>query len=237
VRILDAYTNQGEAPQVSACFRKPTPGHEYEMLMHFVHNALPSPCGDERLAVFIEPRLETGCPDAVALYWRAAEAVDPDALRRLGSADDRLLQLIWLEGGIPFSRFKDRWGAQASRRVRELVSLGLVRSDDSILSVPEEGLVVSRLIAVEAKMAGPSGALGQAARNMWFASESYALMPALPTARDLCERYKSCGVGIVTPQQNIDEASIPARAVGLPQSHVTWRFNRMALELCAFGAA
>jgi hypothetical protein len=207
------------------------------MLMRFVRHSLPAPCINERLAVFIEPRLETGCPDAVALYWKALEEVDLDTVSRLRPSDDRLLHLIWLEGTIPLSRFEDRWGTRASLRVRELVSLGLVRSDDSMLSIPEQALVVSRLIAVEAKMAGPSGALGQAAKNMWFASESYALLPALPTARSLCERYKSCGVGIVMPQEQIEAASIPAKAVSLPQSHVSWRFNRMALELSARGAA
>lgn len=237
MRILDAFSDKETGPEVSASFRRPTPGPEYELLMEFVGKSLSSPSEHERLAVFIEPRLETGCPDAVAVYWRATEGADLDVLRRLRPADDRLLQLIWLEQGIDAANLETRFGRPVARRAHELVALGLVCDEGYGMSVPDEGLVLSRLIAIEAKIAAPSSALRQAARNMWYASESYVLMPNLPTTQALCERYASCGVGIVTADEQIDQSSIPARRMGLPQSHVTWRFNRMALELCASGAA
>ena len=91
------------------------------------------------------------------------------------------------------------------------------------------------MIAIEAKMAGPAKVLTQATRNTWYASESFALMPAVPMCEDLAERYAACGVGIVTPESSIDEPAVSAARMGLPQSHVTWRFNRAAHELSAAG--
>lgn len=234
MRILDASVAEAERP-TSTTFRRPTPGPEYDLLMAFIARGLPSPDVGERLAVFIEPRLETGCPDAVAAYWRPAPGPDQCTLSRLRPIDDRVMHLVWLEPGIDTESIESRYGPQVAGRARELAVMGLIDDCESRMTVPHERVVLSRLIAVEAKVAGPASALRQATRNTWYASESYVLMPAVPTAQSLSEKYAACGVGIVTPDDVVDSPSLSALNLGLPQSHVTWRFNRLAMELTAAG--
>lgn len=234
MRILDALIADAEQP-TSASFRRPTPGPEYDLLMAFIARGLPSPDADERLAVFIEPRLETGYPDAVAAYWRPVPGPDQATLSRLKSIDDRVLHLVWLEPGIEAESIEGRYGPQVAGRARELAAMGLINNCESRMTVPHDRVVLSRLIAVEAKIAGPASALRQATRNTWYASESYVLVPTVPTAQSLSDRYAACGVGIVTPDEAVDSPSLSAMSLGLPQSHVTWHFNRLAMELTAAG--
>ena len=207
------------------------------MLVEYIQRALPQPQRCEKLAVFIEPRLDTGCPDAVAVYWRPRGAPDLGILEELRPADDRLLHLIWLEGAVDAQSLGQRLGRIAQGRAQELAELGLIRARRGELTVPRNRLALSRLIAIEAKVAGPAAALSQAARNSSYASESYVLLPNVPTARSLCARFAACGIGIVTPRTALASPALPARGFGLPVSHLTWRFNRMALQHSESGAA
>jgi len=218
---------------VSAAFRAPTPGPEFDMLYDYLQHALPHPERSEQMAVFIEPIVETGCPDAVAVYWKRAEIPEREAWDSLGPSDDDLLQFIWVEPGVDCMQIERSLGKQAAIRARELVALGFLTQCDGYLAVREDGLVLSRVLAIEAKISGPAAVLSQAARNTWFATESYALMPTPPTAQRLCDRYRSCGVGIVTPDAAIECPTVAARKWGLPQSRLTWRFNRLALEVAS----
>jgi hypothetical protein len=217
-------------------FRRPTPGPENDMLLEYVQRALPLPGRGEELAVFLEPHLDTGCPDAVAVYWRPRRA-DARALGTLRPRDDRLLHLIWLEGVVDAGSLEGRFGPAVSRRAQELAALGVIRSRGGELSVPRSRLALSRLIAIEAKLSSPASALAQATRNSSYASESYVLMPNPPTVRLLCSKYSACGVGIVTPQVPLTSPVLPARHFGLPISPLTWRFNRMALAFSERGRA
>lgn len=236
MRILGVDTENRHEPALFA-FRRPTPGPEFDLLMQFVETSLPTPERSESLAVFIEPRLETGCPDAVAVYWRTGAAEDTAALAQLTPQDDKLMHFVWLEGHTGPTGVEERLGRAAGKRVRELIDLGLIRESDSSLTVHDPTLALSRLIAIEAKVSAPSHALTQAVRNTWYASESYVLMPSMPLTQSLCDRYSSCGVGIVLPCDELARPSVPAEMRGLPQSHVTWRFNRVAIGLCDSGAA
>ncbi|MDZ4064896.1 MAG: hypothetical protein U1E22_09550 [Coriobacteriia bacterium] len=224
--------------RVASRFRRPTPGPEFELLSRYLERSLPVPNPEERMAVFVEPRLETGCPDAVAVYWRPDGTECMRTLEALTVSDDRLVQFVWVAGSVRRAALVDQLGPAAAKRARELVEMGLLSEvDGEEICVAQHSLVLSRLIAIEAKLRGPSSALSQAARNTWFASESFALLPNLPTASSLCARYKACGVGILTPGDQVSDPSLPARRQGLPQSHVTWRFNRLARQLSAQGAA
>ncbi len=221
--------------RVSALFRRPTPGPELDLLAHFLEQSLPRPNARERLAVFVEPRIETGCPDAVAVYWRPGGHEDGATLKRLTTADDRLLHFVWLRGAISRDDLRACTGDAVAKRANELVAMGFLTGADNKLSVADGGLALSRVIAVEAKMSAPSSALSQAARNTWFASESYVLLPSAPSAAELCHRYEACGVGILTPADRFASPTIPAKEWRLPQSYVTWQFNRLVRELSAAG--
>jgi hypothetical protein len=214
-----------------ADFRRPTRGPEFEMLVEYLKCGLPMPKRSESLAVFLEPRLETGWPDAVAVYWRSDRGLRPDAACQLQHADDRLLHFIWLEGTVSHAGISARYGPTVAQRALDLLTLGaVVENRNRGLRVRKSTLAVTRLIAIEAKVSAPRSALSQAARNAWYASESYVLLPQLPTGRTLRSQYASCGVGIVTPDDHLESPPVPAHVFDLPRSHGTWRFNRMALH-------
>jgi hypothetical protein len=217
-------------PARHLCFRKPTPGPELDLLAEFLSSHALLPDSGQRVAVFLEPKVETGYPDAVVAYWTPEprlRGLQADALRR---SDDQILQFIWAETEATEPALVRSMGRSVSKRLRELAEFGLVAREDDRLRVSEHALVLDRLVAIEAKVSAPGAALQQAVRNEWFASESYVLLPAAPGSR-LMDRFHACGVGVLTPSSTLSAPTVAAALGSLPKSTLTWRFNWLAHQL------
>jgi hypothetical protein len=185
--------------------------------------------------VFYEPKLESGFPDAVIVYWAPAIAERWAPQRaRLSVADLRGYQWILAQGTaeleheqlaieLPFTR-------EPEATIARLVAAELLREhEDHLWVVPlASTFAVTRLIAIEAKIKEPSRGLLQAARNGWFASETYLLAARLSHSPEFQERARSMGVGLIGRDDPIELIAIAAERRSLPLSYASWLFNEWA---------
>jgi hypothetical protein len=84
----------------------------------------------------------------------------------------------------------------------------------------------SKIIAVEAKVGKWTEVLNQALLNTWFASESYVLVPQLPSQPQLAEAQR-LGIGVCSlDDQKV--AEVASESTRLPRSYASWMLNDWA---------
>lgn len=212
-------------------FRRPTQGPELDLVVNYVSEFCCESSSGLRIDCFIEPSIESGFPDAVLVHWdpRATEGW-PAARRELRIEDLRLLQLLLLGGRSDLKSLGRRFGAPVTRSIERLRAAEVVAVDDAgIAGALPLGQVfaVKRLVAIEAKMTGRIQGLMQAARNSWFASESFYLAGSRPGTRLMIEADK-LGVGLLSVGVPLDAPLVRPTLHGLPVSYVSWLFNEWA---------
>jgi hypothetical protein len=90
----------------------------------------------------------------------------------------------------------------------------------------ERSFAVRQIVAFEAKIAGWRAVIEQASLNRWFASESYVLVPKLPTNREAAIREATaCGVGIWLASEARPILQAPVAGQDQPVSFASWVLN------------
>jgi hypothetical protein len=212
-----------------------TPGREDQLVRAYLSERLPDPESGEARTIFCEPRLESGFPDAVVAYWKPAVTYRWSTRRaNLTTADLRGYQWILSQGladldhdqlevDLPYAR-------PPRETIRRLRLAGLLLDVDNGLRVApiSANFAVTRLIAIEAKLKEQSRGLLQAARNGWFASESYLLTERASSNPILMERARSYGVGLIGQEDDLCQPAVAAERRALPVSYASWLFNEWA---------
>jgi hypothetical protein len=90
--------------------------------------------------------------------------------------------------------------------------------------------IAKKIVAIEAKMRAWRVALEQAAANLWFASHSYILVPALNCLRLICEEAKKLGIGVLVFDGKQIRTVLSPRKQPIPVSYGSWLINEWALE-------
>ena len=164
-------------------FRTPTAGPELDLVNEYLSEHLPTPPRGQMLTVFLEPEIESGFPDLVAVYWseRVASAWD---MRRaqLTVNDIRVAHFLATAGRGDAETLKHFFSSRVSATLDRLHAAKMIRRiRGGWLTLSLSSIfAVRRLIAIEAKVTNPREGLQQAILNTWFASESYLLLPKLP---------------------------------------------------------
>lgn len=217
--------------QVGLSLRTPTIGPEYDLVLAYIDSQLPpAPRGQER-TVFVEPEIESGFPDVVAVYWHAATALRWSSARtKLTKVDIRVAHFLAKVGGTEVETFKPFFTKSVVPSLERLLSAGVVRATAKTwrLRSMQDIFAVRRLVAIEAKIDQWRGGLHQAIQNTWFASESYLLLPRVPRGSDLLNEALRLGVGVKTRNQKLDSSDGPARRDRIPKSYASWLFNEWA---------
>ena len=182
-----------------------------------------------------EPELPVGCPDALLLYARAKGAsvfrgYEPTT-RHL-----RLLHQIWLCRGVrieELGRLVSLTTRATDRLVRELVSFKLVVRTGSYVRARAIDLIfsLSGIVAIEAKVSDWRKGLRQSLSNLWFASESYLLVPSGVGGTALHAEAKELGVGVVRFDGRRCLRSLRPMRQSLPVSYGSWLVNEWATSL------
>jgi len=211
--------------------RTPTVGPEYELVLAYIDAQLPpAPRGQER-TVFVEPEIESGFPDVVAVYWHAATALRWSSARvKLTEVDIRIAHFLAMIGSTGSETFKPFFKKNVVPSLERLHAAGIVRATSKKwhLHSLQDIFAVRRLVAIEAKIDQWRDGLHQAIQNTWFASESYLLLPHVPRRSDLLDEALRMGVGVKTRDQKLDSSEGPARRDRIPKSYVSWLFNEWA---------
>lgn len=211
--------------------RKPTQGPEYDLVSSYVESRLPVPPRGQALTVFIEPRIASGFPDIVAVYWHVATTRDWTSQReQLSKVDIRVLHYLALSGATEKEQLTSFFTPAVEKSLRRLQDVGLLKETRKQWQTRslEKIFAVRRLIAIEAKINEWQEGLHQAFHNTWFASESFLLLPALPRYARVVGEAARHGVGVVTCQQSLDCAEAAAREERIPKSYASWLFNEWA---------
>lgn len=231
ISAFPSLQNAGLSPRLM------TPGPEKDLVLSFVASGIPAAPEGQELTIFIEPKLESGYPDIVAVYWDHLITKSWSGARsKLTKNDLRLLQFLVLsadDGSIPIGRVYSSFGRGPKSRqsLGRLLRAELIDIDESeslFVRPLSEIFAVRRLIAIEAKISDWKSALAQAFQNTWFASESYLLLRDVPKRSNLQESAAQFGLGVLGPADELDVAQIAARQDNLPKSHASWLFNEWA---------
>jgi hypothetical protein len=229
--MLTARTLEHRRPGVRVAglsFRTPRGGPEYDLVGDYVEQQLPLPPRGQRRTVFLEPEIESGFPDIVAVYWHEATAMRwSDVRTTLSEFDIRIAHFLAVAGTTDVATLQPFFRVNIPRSLERLCAAGVVRGciKGWSLQSMEKTFAVRRLVAIEAKINQWRDGLQQAFQNNWFASESYLLLPRLPKNADVMERAERFGVGVRTRDQELDCVSMPARRERIPKSYASWLFN------------
>lgn len=219
-------------PAIGLSMRKPTAGPELEFVQEFIStvtNVMRTPSTE--MAVFYEPRLDTGFPDIVFVRYESKMFEHWNSKRlSLATTDLKILHHMYLFGLVDDGELKKTLGFG-----QKVINDSLERLNDSklicryrekwrVIDV-NKSFAVRDIIAVEAKMKGWSSVLQQAQNNTWFASESYVLSPVDKPSDRILTMAAHLGVGIFTfSKRNINKL-VSAVSTNLPGCYASWLFN------------
>lgn len=208
--------------------RETRKGPEYDLVREYVASYLPRPARGQSLTVFIEPEIDTGFPDIVAVYTQMATTRRWTAARAcLTKVDIRLAHFLATMGASDFDRLKRFFPTNLKRCLERLLDAGVIRNTSGTwqLRALHNVFAVRRLVAIEAKVFDWQDGLKQAFQNIWFASESYLLLPRLPQAPLLIQEANRFGVGLRVLGQPLDSSELCPRQAQIPRSYASWLFN------------
>lgn len=215
--------------------RRSTTGPEYELVQEYLHShhLPPTPRGQE-CTIFLEPRLASGFPDIVLVYWHVATTQSWSKYRaNLTSFDLRVLHYLVCVGAANITEIQSVFTEGIGPSLERLYTAELIRYPTYFFEPMDlhHIFAVYRLIAIEAKVDDWRGGLAQALQNTWFASESYVLLPQLPRRSPVLKEAAQLGIGVVTADRALEQARTPARPERLPKSYTSWLFNEWVWRL------
>jgi hypothetical protein len=121
-----------------------------------------------------------------------------------------------------------RFGERATGSIERLQDAAMIRAVGSSWSPVSLRCSYAALsiTAIEAKVGKWNEALNQAILNTWFASESYVLVPNMPSQQQVADAQR-LGIGICSLDdgrlQKLDSGS-----TRVPRSYASWMFNDWA---------
>ena len=212
--------------------RMPTSGPEQRLACEFAaYIASSLQRGKGGVAVFHEPRLETGFPDIVFAEFSFATyehwARDRSALL---PTDLKILHHLYQMQGADSADLKRQLGISGNAL---LMSIERLLDGRLIRRVAKQWepytlkriFAVKRIIAFEAKMKNWRRALKQAELNKWFASESYVVSPVTKPSNRIVDLSKNLGVGIYSFNDSCAKQILRSSAANIPSCYASWMFN------------
>ena len=213
--------------------RSVRPGPEQRLLEAALQSGLPVGCSAPLL--LHEAALPTGVPDLIAVEPRLHLGVLTVVRRKLQVRHLQTLQLLAESGAKTLGEIELLLNYSTKKNIatlQDLERVDLVRRErDRFVSRPvSKVFIVRRIVAIEAKMRAWRDALDQAIANMWFASHSYILIPALRCLEAICEEAEKFGVGVLVFDGEKTRTVLRPRKQRIPASYGSWLINEWAVQ-------
>jgi len=224
---LNILNRENATRHLGAAFRRSRPGPEQDLVDAFLKElpfSAPRGCNT---TIFCEPRLESGFPDLVIVFWNVAVTKKWVPARSVLRREDiQLIHYLHQSGPASTNDLSSRLLKPVSANLARLEAANLV-SRAGVLWKPRpiaNSFAAKRIIAIEAKMSEWTRAIRQAFQNTWFASDSFVLWPRERTsekAKSVAHNFgvKLCSPGIRLAYDDDDSSN------NIPRSYVSWLFN------------
>jgi hypothetical protein len=220
-------------PGIGLHTRNATIGDEYAMVEQFIDYYCSKFVRDNkksRLAVFVEPRIESGFPDVVfASYLPSITNNWTDKRESLDIYDLKLLSYLCSTTETSGTKLISKLGFPEKQTIislEKLMDAKLVTYRDHSWRVRELRNVFSltKLIAVEAKINDINKVVEQTHLNTWFASHSYALTNSTRPQSETVKTFSRYGIGLYCRGKRFQRV-VEAKEHTLPSSYLSFQFN------------
>ncbi|MDD5223497.1 MAG: hypothetical protein PHE84_05865 [bacterium] len=181
-----------------------------------------------RITVFKEPKLQSGFPDLVAVFWHEPTTMRWDPIRTGISGDDvRLVHLLTNFGPLSEDRIEYFLHQRVQKYLDRLSDVGLVYKRRGMWRAfsLRETFAVRRIVAFEAKVSNWRNAIDQAALNKWFTPESYILIPQALRENNILEAARKASIGVWVVGDPRPRLDCPSDDTRQPISYASWLFN------------
>jgi hypothetical protein len=220
-------------PEIGLYTRNATDGDEFSLVKQFVNYYCDSFLRSNkksRLAVFIEPRIESGFPDIVfASYLPSIIDNWSDEREKLDIYDLKLLSHLCYARNLSGAKIITKLGfteKQTITSLEKLMDARLIsyRSGCWRIRKLRDIFSIIKLIAVEAKLNDIRKVVDQSFHNTWFASHSYALTNASNPNTDTVRLLSKYGIGLYCKGIRFKKF-VEAKQYILPSSYLSYQFN------------
>ncbi len=220
-------------PDIGLYTRTATLGYEYSLVEQFIdyycHSFLRNN-KKSKLAVFIEPRIDSGFPDVVlASYLPSITENWSDKREALDIYDLKLLSYLCTADITLGAKLISTLGFPEKQTITSLEKL----MDAKLISYRNHGWRVrdlrdvfslTKLIAVEAKLNNINKVVEQTRLNIRFASHAYALTNSAHPQSETVRIFKRFGIGLYGKDSQFRRV-IEAKRHVLPSSYLSLQFN------------
>ena len=220
-------------PGIGLHARNATMGEEYAMVEQFIdyycskfiHNNK-----KHRLAVFVEPRIDSGFPDVVFASYRPSILENwSDERSKLDVSDFKLLSFLCYTPNATGDIIISKLGLperQTLKSLEKLLDAKLIVHRNMCWQARNirDIFSITKLVAVEAKMSNVSKVVEQSFLNTWFASHSYAVTNSVNPHNDTIQSFSQCGVGLYCRGKQFKKV-VDAKQYSLPSSYLSFQFN------------
>ena len=220
-------------PEIGLYTRPATAGAEYSLVEQFIDyycHIFTRNNKKTQLAVFVEPRIESGFPDVVfASYLPSITDNWSDKREMLDVYDLKLLSYLCGANDALGAKLITKLGfseKQTITSLEKLMDAKLVSYRDRSWRIRElrDVFSLTKLIAVEAKLNDISKVVEQSHLNTWFASHSYALTNSTHPQNETVRTFSKYGIGLYCKGSQFRKI-VEAKPYSLPSSYLSFQFN------------
>ncbi len=225
-------------PGLGYTARKTPQKREFELVHGFIDRYIASlKHGKQKVAIFLEPMIDTGYPDIVIVRYRPTDSIiwQPNN-SKLSSKHYKVLSAVDQQGRVSITHLASLLGY----REKELISIlnrlnreGLVSKEEEVIRRKKyaDYFCIRSIITIEAKVNKWTEAIDQALFNTRFSTESYVLMGTDRCSETMREKCDSLGVGILLSANNKTKRYLPAEKHYKLNSYIPYLFNEWLLRI------
>jgi len=220
-------------PNIGLHTRSATMGNEYALVEQFIDYYCTRFTRDNKktqLAVFVEPRIESGFPDIVFASYLPSIIDNWSAEReQLDTNDLKVLSFLGYSQNANGAKIISKLGLpekQTITSLEKLLSSKLILYRKNCWKVRDlrDVFSITKLVAVEAKLNNVSKVIEQTHLNTWFASHSYALTNSVRPQRETVKAFSKYGIGLYCKGSQFKKI-VKAKQYTLPSSYLSFQFN------------
>jgi len=220
-------------PEIGLYTRNATEGNELELVKQFIEyycETFLQKKKREHLAIFVEPRIESGFPDIVFASYLPSILNNWSVEREaLDIFDLKLLSYICNGQNAKGLKIIAKLGFPEKQTITSLeklmdANLLLYKAGSWQTKELRDVFSITKLITVEAKLNDVKKVLEQSLLNTWFASHSYALTNVSNPNNKTVQLLNRYGIGLYCKGADFNEFVV-AKKHNLPSSYVSYQFN------------